>query len=214
MKKGGEDAMVKVFAKRMTELRRKKGITQKQAALSLGISQALLSHYENGVRECGLDFLVKAAKFYDVSCDYLLGREKKEKAVVTLATKEKQRLRAADYILFDLLDKCGSSQLVEQATDFLALAYYRLYRRIYCGGHAQPGEFHVPDYTYRALADAAMQVSEAQIRCVLDGMELEGLEAVDAAPLMIDQATMAQVYGNDYILLTQLLEKAEHQCKV
>ena len=40
----------------------------------MGISQALLSHYEKGIRECGLDFLVKAAEYYDVSCDYLLGR--------------------------------------------------------------------------------------------------------------------------------------------
>ena len=38
------------------------------------MSQALLSHYEKGVRECGLDFVVRAADFYGVSCDYLLGR--------------------------------------------------------------------------------------------------------------------------------------------
>jgi len=202
--------MVKVFAKRMTELRRKKGITQKQAALSLGISQALLSHYENGVRECGLDFLVKAAKYYEVSCDYLLGREKKDKTITPIV-KEKQRLRSADYILFDLLERAGSPQLLEQATDFLALAYYRLYRLVYCGGHPHAGEFKVPEYTYRALADAAMQLSEARIRCVLDGMEVDGLQTVDATPLMTDRETLANTYGNDYLLLEQLMKKAEHQ---
>lgn len=61
------------FAERMLQLRQKKGISQKQAAESLGVSQALLSHYEKGIRECSLDFLVKAAAFYDVSSDYLLG---------------------------------------------------------------------------------------------------------------------------------------------
>ncbi len=47
------------FAQTITELRHRKGITQKQAAAELGVSQALLSHYEKGVRECGLDFLFK-----------------------------------------------------------------------------------------------------------------------------------------------------------
>ncbi len=40
-------------------LRKERGITQKQAAEDLGVSQALLSHYEKGIRECGLDFVVK-----------------------------------------------------------------------------------------------------------------------------------------------------------
>lgn len=197
----------------MTELRRKKGITQKQAALSLGISQALLSHYENGVRECGLDFLVKAADFYQVSCDYLMGREKKEGKAVSLIAREKQRLKSAEYVLFDMLEKAGSDQLVEQATDFLSLAYYRLYRRVYCGGHPDKKEFKVPEYTYRALADAAMQVCEAQIRCVLDGVDIGELEKVDATPLMTDSATLLQVYGNDYLQLKQLMKKAENQFK-
>ncbi len=50
-------------------------MSQKEAALSLGISQALLSHYEKGVRECGLDFVLKCADFYGVTTDYLLGRQ-------------------------------------------------------------------------------------------------------------------------------------------
>ncbi len=65
-----------IFASRLTELRKNKNISQKQAAKDLGISQALLSHYENGVRECGLNFAVRAANYYNVTCDYLLGNSK------------------------------------------------------------------------------------------------------------------------------------------
>ena len=61
------------FSDRLTTQRKRKGVSQKQAAADLGISQALLSHYENGIREPGLSFLVKAANYYNVSCDYLLG---------------------------------------------------------------------------------------------------------------------------------------------
>ena len=62
------------FPRIITLLRKERGISQKKAAADLGISQALLSHYEKGIRECGLEFLVKVADYYDVSCDYLLGR--------------------------------------------------------------------------------------------------------------------------------------------
>ena len=62
------------FSRILTLLRKERGLTQKEAAANLGISQALLSHYEKGIRECGLDFVVKASEYYGVSCDYLLGR--------------------------------------------------------------------------------------------------------------------------------------------
>ena len=66
--------MEKSFSVTLTELRKEKRLTQKDAAAKLGISQALLSHYEKGIRECSREFLIKAADFYGVSCDYLLGR--------------------------------------------------------------------------------------------------------------------------------------------
>ena len=70
----GVKVLNKDFPRIMTFLRKERGLSQKQAAQDLEISQALLSHYEKGVRECGLDFLVKAAEYYDVSTDYLLNR--------------------------------------------------------------------------------------------------------------------------------------------
>ena len=61
------------FPRTLTLLRKERGISQKQAAAELGIKQALLSHYENGIRECGLDFLIKLSAYYEVSTDELLG---------------------------------------------------------------------------------------------------------------------------------------------
>ena len=66
--------MTRGFSQTMSELRRKKGASQRTAAADLGISQALLSHYENGAREPGLDFVCRACEYYGVSADYLLGR--------------------------------------------------------------------------------------------------------------------------------------------
>ena len=46
------------YSERLVELRTEKNLSQKAAALDLGISQALLSHYEKGIREFNLDFFV------------------------------------------------------------------------------------------------------------------------------------------------------------
>ena len=61
------------FASKISSLRREKNLTQKDAAADLGVSQALLSHYEKGIRECNLEFVKKAAVYYNVTADYLLG---------------------------------------------------------------------------------------------------------------------------------------------
>ncbi len=66
--------MNRTFNDRLVELRTEKGLSQKDAAADLGVSQALLSHYEKGIREYSLSFLCKAAEYYNVTTDYILGR--------------------------------------------------------------------------------------------------------------------------------------------
>lgn len=63
-----------MFSRVMSALRHARGLSQRTAAADLGISQALLSHYENGAREPGLSFVMKACDYYGVSADYMLGR--------------------------------------------------------------------------------------------------------------------------------------------
>ena len=62
------------FPRILTLLRKERGASQKKAAADLQVSQALLSHYEKGIRECGLDFVVRVGDYYGVSCIYLPGR--------------------------------------------------------------------------------------------------------------------------------------------
>ncbi len=68
--------MICPFPKIITDLRKSRGLSQKQVAMDLKISQALLSHYEKGIRECGLDFLLTLSNYYGVSVDTLLGKKK------------------------------------------------------------------------------------------------------------------------------------------
>ena len=52
--------MDRTFPETLSVLRRERNISQRTAAAALNISQALLSHYENGAREPGLDFVRRA----------------------------------------------------------------------------------------------------------------------------------------------------------
>ena len=70
------------FSDKLSALRKERSLSQRSVAAELGISQALLSHYEKGIREPGLDFVAKACVFYDVSADYMLGLSAKKKSGV------------------------------------------------------------------------------------------------------------------------------------
>ena len=66
--------MDRSFSQTLSALRRQRNLSQRAVAADLGISQALLSHYENGAREPGLQFVCRACDYYGVTADYLLGR--------------------------------------------------------------------------------------------------------------------------------------------
>lgn len=63
------------FKERIKELRQEKGISRKQLAQKLFVSERLISYWENGKRECDFDMLISLSKFFQVSVDYLLGVE-------------------------------------------------------------------------------------------------------------------------------------------
>lgn len=172
------------FPRILTLLRKEKGVSQKEVAAKLGISQALLSHYEKGIRECGLDFLVRCAEFYGVSTDYLLGISP-ERSGSTIAVEDIPEADAAGKenvfkgsilpvlnkklianslnILFDQAGKTGSDQLVSEISDYLMLAVYRMFRLIHRRNPKNPaGLFKVNAPLQEHYADAAMQMCEAQ----------------------------------------------------
>lgn len=63
------------FTARIKELRKNKGLTQKDAAKLLGIGQTTIANYENGTRVPDLMKVSEIADLYKVSVDFLLGRE-------------------------------------------------------------------------------------------------------------------------------------------
>lgn len=62
---------------RLKELRIKKNLKQEDVAKALSMSQTGYSYYESGRSEPNIETLCKLANYYNVSIDYLIGRENK-----------------------------------------------------------------------------------------------------------------------------------------
>lgn len=68
-----------ILKERLKDLRRKNNVTQEEVAKKIGIPRSTYSGYEKGVREAGYVVLIRLAKLFDVSVDYLLGLTEKPK---------------------------------------------------------------------------------------------------------------------------------------
>ena len=62
------------IAERVKFLRTSKGLTQKQLADTIGVSEVSLQRFEYGSSRPSLDTLIALADYFDVSLDYLCGR--------------------------------------------------------------------------------------------------------------------------------------------
>ena len=206
--------MVTDFPRTLSLLRQEKKLSQKKAAEALGISQALLSHYENGVREPGLSFVVRAADFYGVSCDYLLGRTmSREGAAISVeelgdlseekgnvlrgsvsAMLQKKLLVNSSGILLDILGKVGHKGLIGDVSAYLSAAVYKAYRYVYMiSGKYSDTMFPVPAHLFSDLCDAEMKMREYRLRALASSKQ-DSRQPLEFPDLSIDG--LSQEYPN------------------
>lgn len=216
--------MNKDFPRIITLLRKERGLSQKSVACDLSISPALLSHYEKGIRECGLDFIVKVSNYYDVSCDYLLGKtpdrngskitveqipdndpSKKENVFRgnILSTLNKKLILNSLNIIFDILQKSNNKNLISVVSSYFMLCIYKIFRVLYSSNKKNPQDFFaVPSKVYRGLTDATLSVIETNIDCLTSGLDVNGVKKVDKkffVPLSND------IISKDYPLFSSSL---------
>ena len=189
------------FPRIITLLRKERGLSQKKAAEELDVSQALLSHYEKGIRECGLDFVVKAADFYDVSCDYLLGRSPHRSGATIkvedipepdsigkenvlrgslLPVLNKKLIANSLNVIFGILQKAGNKSLTTEVSAYLNLSIYKSFRLLYSANPKNPqGMFSVPQKLSDGRSSAAQDIALSNAGCVADGESVEDLQGLD-----------------------------------
>lgn len=202
----------------------------------MGISQGLLSHYEKGKRECGLDFLVRAADYYSVSCDYLLGRSpepegktislkdlpeddagKKDKvtAGTIMVSFNKKMIINSLNVLFALMGKLGSATVIKEASGYLMLSVYKVFRYIFSANPKNDPNFFVVHETVAAIGcEAAMNLSEAKLSAAANGVILDGEDAaVPGSAPEINTQSLATEFPQYYSSTVNLIKNSEARIK-
>ncbi len=67
--------MRKIFCERLKLLRIEKKLSQPELAQLVGVSNGMISFWENAINEPTITNLVKLCQIFEVSADYLLGLE-------------------------------------------------------------------------------------------------------------------------------------------
>ena len=222
------------FPRILTLLRKEKGASQKKVAGDLHISQALLSHYEKGIRECGLDFVVRVADYYGVSCDYLLGRtadksgtmiavdeipdndpaiqDKRMQQGGVLPTLNKKLIINSLQVIFDLLQKCNCKALTAEVSNSLIQMTYVAFRQIYAANpHNPKAMFSSADCLYLPAAIASASNSAAKAGALARGHAVDGAPGVEAdcLPSILPDDLTAQypLFANSLLNLLHAAEK-------
>ena len=212
------------FSRTLSLLRQERGVSQRTAASDLGISQALLSHYENGIREPGLAFVVRACDYYHVSADFILGRTlSREGSMLTseevleaaepgnilqgsvLATLQSKLLSGAVGVLFGLLGKLGDKTAINTAAAYLGGAVYQLYRHLYRAAGANEAYFALdPAACTMGTADADMKLEEVRYARALRAQAAKKAEFPDLSP-----EALTRNYPGRCQSMTQVLSTAD-----
>lgn len=62
------------ISRTLATLMAERNVTQTQLALAIGVSNAAISYWLNGLKEATADNIISLADYFEVSTDYLLGR--------------------------------------------------------------------------------------------------------------------------------------------
>ena len=160
------------FHKILSQLRKSQRVSQRKVAADLYISQALLSHYENGIREPGLDFVSRACDYYGVSADYLLGRvvesatdqDQKSEKTAQDAPMDMEALSA----LYHMVSQLDNGDMTTGLRRCFGALSYRLLRHMEDFGPSWEPE--ISQRRIASLSDLEMRLAELQF--------LKGLETV------------------------------------
>lgn len=218
--------MLNDFPRILTLLRKERNLSQKQAAEDLGIAQALLSHYEKGKRECGLEFLLRAAEYYNVTTDYLLGKSPVSNGAVisrdsiqdaddpakakNLSADElsaafaKKLVNNSVDVIYSLLAKTKNSMLMDKVYDIFSCSVYRAFRLIYKTNPANDKNlFKIPEETADRLVSAEEAIASAKAELAIS--------KINSSVPPISRPVLEQEYGKSASVLLNMVMHCEKQ---
>jgi transcriptional regulator with XRE-family HTH domain len=90
---------METFGIRLSELRKKRGLTQSQLAERVGMSKSTIASWEIGTRDPNSEMIARLAEFFNVSTDFLLGQTNDYKEIKsTNFDSDEQKERGIEFI--------------------------------------------------------------------------------------------------------------------
>ena len=203
-----ENEKLSKFSEILSKMRKERGVSQKKAAADLGISQALLSHYEKGIRECGLDFVIKCSKYYGVTTDYLLGVSENRNGmsndvlanITSTDGRSAKALAQSTKYLLEMASAATDGKKDNYVYDYFMLCAYRGALTLAKAG-VLPKEIFKIDYTIaRDLASAAIALQDARFVFIEDKSRT-GFDEAEFAPLKYMISEAEEYILSNYITL-------------
>ncbi len=103
------------FGEMLRKLRQDAGLTQKQLADRLGISKSTVSFYEQSIRSPSSDVLLRIARVFHISTDYLLGETEKTQ-FIDISDLPAEDVKYLNYTI-DFLRKKNGEEETSDRTD-------------------------------------------------------------------------------------------------
>ena len=181
----------------------------------LGVSQALLSHYEKGIRECGLDFVVRVADYYNVSCDYLLGRSAERNGMMLSAEDLPNPEKMKDNVYHGSVLPTMNKKLISNSLNVLYAKIGDCHSLLYSAEpHNASSMFSIEPHRWHGYSDAVMRMAEANVEALLDGQDVNGGEGVkDPACLAMTTESLTREFPLYTPSLLNLVKTSETHVK-
>lgn len=161
-----------MFAQRLKELRKQENFTKEELALSIDTSPSIIDVYEQNLCEPNMEMLNKVADFFNVTIDYLVGRENFEE------NKQPSSTLFKDFILFRKYLRSNNLSVNEQ---FLMELLFEWYNCKF--GYAFP--------TIKDLMKAFNTTSSNRVLTTIKKLENKGLIRVNKT----------KKYNNKYLII-------------
>jgi len=84
------------FKERLKELREEAGISMQQLANAIGVSNAAVCKWENGIAEPKVCYLIRLADYFNCTADFLIGRTDDLGEVVTPQVTHTPKIGASE----------------------------------------------------------------------------------------------------------------------
>ena len=181
-------------------LRKERGITQKQAAEDLGVSQALLSH--------GMMLAAEDIPNPDKMKDNIYHGS-------VLPTMNKKLISNSLNVLYAKIGECHSKALTTEVSAYLMTAVAKMFRLLYSAeSHNAPSMFSVDARRWPGYSDAVMHSAQANVEALLAGEALPGGEGVaDPSCLAMTTESLTREYPLYTPSLLNLVKTSETRAR-